>query len=221
MKTPLIFILGTALFGAACGTSASDSDTNLDSNRAVTVTVPPAAQPAPAAREVVVPEGTLLQLRLTTAVASDTTHVEDAVSAELAEPITVGGRIAMPAGSMVSGVVNAVDGAGRVKGRARIVLGFTSMNVGAARYDMRSEPIAQVAAATKGEDATKIGVGAGVGAAVGGILGGKKGAAEGAAVGGGAGTGLVLATKGSEVRLEKGTIMSTRLTAPMTVRAAR
>jgi len=56
---------------------------------------------------------------------------------------------------------------------------------------------------------------------IGGILGGKSGAATGAAVGGGAGTGVVLATKGKEVRLGPGTDVTTRLTAPVTVRVSR
>jgi hypothetical protein len=83
---------------------------------------------------------------------------------------------------------------------------------------MTAERFSRQASATKSEDATKIGIGAGAGAVIGGLLGGKKGAAEGAAVGGGAGTGLVLATKGEEVRFPSGTDVSIRLAAPLTVR---
>ena len=64
----------------------------------------------------------------------------------------------------------------------------------------------------------KIGIGADAGAVIGGLLGGKDGAAKGAAVGGGAGTGVVLATKGQEMRLGPGADVSTKLTAPLTVR---
>jgi len=53
---------------------------------------------------------------------------------------------------------------------------------------------------------------------VGGILGGGDGAAKGAAIGGAGGTGVVLATKGKEVRLGPGAAITTRLTAPLTVR---
>ena len=53
---------------------------------------------------------------------------------------------------------------------------------------------------------------------LGGLLGGKSGAAKGAAIGGGAGTGVVLATKGQEVRLGPGADATTTLTAPLTVR---
>ena len=78
-----------------------------------------------------------------------------------------------------------------------------------------------MAPATKGEDATKIGIGAGAGAVIGGIVGGKDGAAKGAVIGGGAGTGVVLATKGEEIRLGPGADVTTRLTAPLTVRVRR
>jgi hypothetical protein len=221
MKTLLILMLGTAFLGAGCGASASDADTRLDAGSTTAKPRPAAAKSAPVVRELTVPEGTLLHLKLTTSVASDTTRVEDPIGAELSQAIMIGGRTAVPAGSKVSGVVTAADGAGRVKGRARLVLGFTSVNIGGTRYDMKAEPVSQLADATKGEDATKVGVGAGAGAAIGAILGGKKGAAEGAAVGGGAGTGVVLATKGNEVRFAAGTDVSTRLTAPLTVRAGR
>ncbi|HWN86596.1 MAG TPA: hypothetical protein VNN99_15640, partial [Vicinamibacterales bacterium] len=63
-----------------------------------------------------------------------------------------------------------------------------------------------------------IGIGAGIGAVVGAIAGGGDGAAKGAAIGGAGGTGVVLATKGKEVRLGAGANVSTRLTAPLTVR---
>ena len=52
---------------------------------------------------------------------------------------------------------------------------------------MQAAPLSRLAPATKGEDATKIGVGAGAGAVIGGLLGGKDGARKGAVVGGGAG----------------------------------
>ena len=74
------------------------------------------------------------------------------------------------------------------------------------------------AEATKGEDAPKIAIGAGAGAAVGALLGGGSGAAKGAAIGGAGGTGLVLATRGEEVRLESGASVTTTLTAPLTIR---
>ena len=90
---------------------------------------------------------------------------------------------------------------GRVKGRARVAYRFNSLNHGGERYDITTAPLSHQAEATKGEDATKIAVGAGAGAAIGAMLGGGDGAAKGAAIGGAGGTGVVLATRGEEVRL--------------------
>lgn len=234
MKRLLIVTLGAALLTAACSTSTSDVDTPPDSTAAASTNstaglaaaasetrrpTAAAAKPrGPSFREVTIPAGTALVLRLTTAVASDTSRVEDSVNAELTEPVRIDGREVLPAGANVRGVVTDADESGRVKGRARVAFEFTSLDTGGARYDMRTEPFSRLASATKGEDAAKIGIGAGAGAVIGGILGGKKGAAEGAAVGGGAGTGVVLATRGQEVRLAPGANVSTQLRAPLTVR---
>ncbi len=169
-------------------------------------------------RYLTIPSGTVLRLSLSTPVASDTSEVADAVAAELTNAVMVGGQTALPSGALVAGVVRAVDPSGRVKGRARLALDFTSVTSAGQRYAMSAERFSRQASATKGEDATKIGIGAGAGAVVGGLLGGKKGAAQGAAVGGGAGTGLVLATRGEEVRLASGMDVSVQLAAPLTVR---
>ena len=214
MRPPLarlILAAGAAALVAACGTSAADGE-------AVPSAIVGRAAPV---RDVTIPSGTLLQLTLNTSVASDTSQVEDAVAAELTNAVMVGGRTALPSGALVAGVVRSVDSSGRVKGRARLALDFTSVTSGGRRYAMSAEHFSRQASATKGEDAAKIGIGAGAGAVIGGLLGGKKGAAEGAAVGGGAGTGLVLATKGEEVRLASGTDVSIPLAAPLTVRVSR
>jgi hypothetical protein len=227
MKRLLILTLGAALAVGACGTTASDAtDTSLNPENGAAAGAaaapPPVAQAAvpagPVYRDVTIPAGTTLSLALTSSVASDTSAVEDAVTAELTRPITIDGRDVLPAGTRLAGVVTEVDGSGRVKGRAMIAFRFTSLRAGDEQYDVQAAPLSHLAPATKGEDATKIGIGAGAGAVIGGILGGKEGAAKGAVVGGGAGTGVVLATKGQEVRLGPGADVTTQLTAPLTVR---
>ncbi|HMS81649.1 MAG TPA: hypothetical protein PKC20_19425, partial [Burkholderiaceae bacterium] len=70
----------------------------------------------------------------------------------------------------------------------------------------------------KKNDAAKVGIGAGAGALVGAIAGGKKGALVGGAVGAGAGTGVVLVTRGDEVTLGAGTVVTTTLREPLVVR---
>ena len=226
MKRLLILTLGTALTASACGTAASDAtDTSLTvengaaaasaSKPAVATTTAPAR---PVYRDVTLPAGTTLPLSLTSSMASDTSAVEDAVTAELTRAVSIDGREVLPAGTTLAGTVTEVDDSGRVKGRAMIAFRFTSLQTGGEQYDLQTAALSHVAPATKGEDATKIGIGAGAGAAIGGLLGGKDGAAKGAAIGGGAGTGVVLATKGKEMRLAPGADVTSQLSAPLTIR---
>jgi len=209
--------LVAALAAAACGTTASDAtDSSVNSeNRAGAAATAPAG---PVYRDVTIPAGTTLPLSLMSSIASDTSALEDAVTAELTRPITIDGREVLPAGARLDGSVTEVDDSGRVKGRAMIAFRFTSLSTGDTQYDVQATTLSRQAPATKGEDATKIGIGAGAGAIIGGLLGGGDGAVKGAVVGGGAGTGVVLATKGQEVRLGPGADVTTELTAPLTVR---
>lgn len=174
----------------------------------------------PAYREVTIPAGTLLPLVLESRVASDSSRVEDAVSARLRRSIVISGATVVPAGSSVGGSVVDVRRSGKVKGRARVAMRFTNLRTpdGDETYAIRTGVISRQAPGTKRKDAAKIAIPAAGGAIIGGIAGGKKGAAIGSAVGGGAGTAVVLTTRGKEVRLGPGAAISARLVQPLTVR---
>jgi hypothetical protein len=174
--------------------------------------------PRPAFREVTIPSGTLLPIVLDTAVASDTSKVEDAVRAHLQRPVSVGGTQVLPQGTDLAGVVVAAERPGKVKGRARVAFRLTSLRLEDERVDVRTSIVSRRAPATKKQDAAKIGIPAAGGAVVGAIIGGKKGAAIGGAAGGGAGTAVVLSTRGREIRVPEGSTFSVRLLEPITVR---
>jgi hypothetical protein len=231
MTRLLALTLAMALAASACGTAASDTtdaapiaeNGNATAGGNDNATVAGSTNRAPAAprvtyRDVTLPAGTTLPLSLTSSIESDTSALEDPVTAELTRAITVDGREVLPAGAQLAGHVTGVDDAGHVKGRASIAFRFTSLRTGGERYDVRTAPLSHLAPATKSEDATKIGIGAGAGAIIGGILGGGDGAAKGAAIGGGAGTGVVLATRGKEMRLGPGADVTSQLSAPLTIR---
>ena len=201
--------------GGAPGEAAA---TAASAPRAEARPAAPARRPEPTHRELTLPEGTALRLELQSAVASDTSGVEDAVRATLRQPVSIDGQTVLPEGTELAGVVTSVERAGRVKGRASVAYRFSSLTYDGERYEIGTAQIAHEAEATKSEDATKIAIGAGAGAAIGALLGGGDGAAKGAAIGGAGGTGAVLATRGKEVRLGPGADVSTRLTAPLTVR---
>ena len=171
-------------------------------------------------REVTIPAGTILKVNLNTAVGSDTSRVEDPVRGTLRSPVTIRGVQALPAGTALSGQVVDAARSAKVKGRARIAFRFNRLNPPGPDDGMtiRTGTIARTAPGTKKQDAAKIGAGAVGGAIVGGIVGGGDGAAKGAAIGGAGGTGVVLATRGKEVRLGAGTPLSVRLTQAITVR---
>lgn len=205
---------------AACGSSTTDNAAVGTTTEEGTSTSAAAEEKPglPTYREVTIPSGTSLRLELKSAVSSDASQVEDTIRASLRQAVAVDGKPVLPTGTELVGTVTDVARSGRVKGRARVAYRFSSLRHDSERYDIATAPISHQARATKGKDATKIGIGAGVGAAVGGLLGGGGGAAKGAAIGGAAGTGAVLATRGEEVRLGPGADVNTRLTAPLTVR---
>jgi hypothetical protein len=217
----VLAVFVTAALSAACGSNRAAADSAApaaDEGAAAAVKKAAAAVGIPTYREITLPAGTTLPLDLKTAVGSDTSQLEDSVRATLRRAITVQGTQVLPAGTEVVGSVTQAERSGRVKGRASVAFRFTALQHDGERYDIRTASIARLAEATKGADAKKIAIGAGAGAALGAILGGGDGAAKGAAIGGAGGTGVVLATRGKEVRLGPGADVNTKLTAPLTVR---
>jgi hypothetical protein len=183
----------------------------------------PVTPAAPAVRRVVrqitIPAGTVLRVRVDRGFGSDVSRVEDPVSATLARPIVVDGRTVLREGSLVSGYVSQATRPGKVKGRGRVAVKFTRITpTGHERhYAMQTRPWVGIAPATKKKDAMTIGLPAAGGAVVGGVVAGKKGAGIGALAGGGAGTAAVLATRGEDVRVGRGAVLAVRLTAPLTM----
>jgi hypothetical protein len=184
---------------------------------------PPAPEPSSveaSSREMTIPAGTWLSVTLDTAVGSDISRVEEAVTAHLTRPIRVHGQTVLEEGSRLGGVVTDATRSAKVKGRAHVAVRFETVTPrgGDQRYAMRTASVGRTAAATKQKDALEIGAPAAGGAIIGALVGGKKGALVGGAVGGGAGTAVVLSTRGKEVHLAKGTAVSVKLTSPLTVR---
>jgi hypothetical protein len=170
-------------------------------------------------REVTIPAGTVLRLRVNRGFGSDISRVEDSIPATLTRPVVIGGRTVLPAGSRASGYVSEATRPGKVKGRGRVAVRFTQITIPQERetYRMRTRSWVAVAPATKKKDALTIALPAAGGAALGAVIGGKKGAGIGAAAGGGAGTATVLSTRGKDVRIGSGATLAVRLASPLTV----
>ncbi len=170
-------------------------------------------------RQVTIPAGTVLRLRVDRGFGSDISRIEDPVSATLARPIVVGGHTVLREGSLASGYVSQATRPGKVKGRGRVAVRFTRIKPAGrdAHYAMQTRSWVGIAPATKKKDALTIGLPAAGGAVVGGAIGGKKGAGIGALAGGGAGTAAVLTTRGKDVHVSRGALLAVRLTAPLTI----
>ena len=118
----------------------------------------PAKEPVITTMPMDVPSGTDLVLTLETAVSSETAKADQPVRAKVAKPVVVAGMEVIPAGATVTGAVVSAERSGRVKGRASVALRFNEVIVMNTPYRITTERISRLADATKGEDATKIGI---------------------------------------------------------------
>ena len=164
------------------------------------------------------PVGTELDVRLSQRLSSDTAQIEDRFEATTLVDVRQNGRVIIPAGSVVRGVVTDVDDAGRLERKGKLSLSFDQIRVNARAYPIRGTVTQAIEAGGYKEDAEKIGAGAAVGAIIGGILGGVKGAITGILIGGG---GTIAATEGKEVDLPAGTVLRVRVDSPLDIGSAR
>ena len=117
---------------AAASTTAAapDAATSIAPGAVMT---PGAANAAPAQAEpdakktYTVPAGTKVLLQLRSSVNTKSAKPGDGVYLASAFPVVVGNRVMIPAGVYVQGVVDRVERAGHVKGRAQLDMHFTSI----------------------------------------------------------------------------------------------
>jgi hypothetical protein len=165
-----------------------------------------------------VPSGTEIDVRLQNTLNSGTAMVEDRFEATTLVDLNVNGRVAIPAGSVMRGVVTAVEPGTRTNRTSRLTVSFDQVTVNGRAYPMRGT----VTQAIEGEgikgEAARTGAGAVVGGVLGAVLGGVKGAVLGAVIGGG---GTIAATEGKEVDLPQGTVLRVRVDAPIQLSTGR
>jgi len=190
---------------------------------------------------ITIPAGTKIPLLLKQAISTKNARDGDAVYAETAFPFVVDDRIIIPAGSYIQGKIAHVERGGRVKGRAEILMHFTSMiypsgytvmlpgsvenTPGADSNSVKdSEGTIQQDKDTgkKIEQGAKAGVyGASGGALAGGLSSGLNGARVGAAAGAAIGVAWAMMKRGSDVKLDVGTSIEMEIQRPISVDASR
>ncbi len=88
---------------------------------------PAVAAAAPAAHTYTVPAGTKVLLQLRNSINTKSAKAGDGVYLASTFPVVVGNRVMIPVGVYVQGVVDRVQRAGRVKGKAELDMHFTSI----------------------------------------------------------------------------------------------
>jgi hypothetical protein len=160
----------------------------------------------PTSGSAALPEGTEFAVRLEQGVSSATARREDRVDASVAESVRVDGRVVIPAGATIRGIVTNVEPARRPSNGGRLEITFDQVELtNGRRADIRSRV---VSIDEGGFSKKRAGIGAALGGILGGLLDGKQGALIGVLVGGG---GAVVGSKGSDVELPAGTVVNVRV----------
>jgi hypothetical protein len=185
-------------------------------------TPPPQEQPAPAPppkpQPIVVPAGTVLTVKTGQALSSKTSQEGQTFLATLAQPISVGGKRALPTGATVSGRVVTAKAKGKIKGEGQLAVELTSLSVKGHTYQIQTNTLDSTIKGKGKRTAATTAGGAAGGALIGGLAGGGKGAGIGALVGAGAGLVGGAVTGNKQIELPAETALSFTLAAPLTLR---
>jgi len=188
------------------------------------------AAPAEASK-ILVPGGTKMSLVLHNAISTRNAKPGDPVYLESVFPIIVGDRIAIPAGSYVSGEILEAKRPGRVKGRGEVLIRLNKLILpNGYVVDMNAAPTGAGTggneevdgegkikgdtdkAADVGTVLTTTTMGTGVGAGLGGLAGNAgRGAGIGTLAGAAAGLTAILLSRGPELVMPRGTTLDIEL----------
>jgi type IV secretory pathway VirB10-like protein len=184
-----------------------------------------------------IPAGTRIPLSLKQAISTKTAKTGDPVYAETAFPFVVNDRIVIPAGTYIQGKIERAQRGGHVKGRAEVLIHFTSMiypngytvmlggsienTPGAEKTSMKDSEGTIRQDSETGRKVKSAAEGAGTGAVIGAVTNGGKGAGIGAGIGGVAGLAIGMLSRGADVTLPRGTSIEMEIQRDVTVDASR
>jgi hypothetical protein len=193
----------------------------------------------PATPGITIPAGTKVPIALRNTISTKSSHEGDPVYAQTTFPVVVNDHIVIPAGTYMQGRINSIKPAGRVKGRAEVLMHFTTLiypsgytvvlpgsleNAPAVDKAKVKDKEGTIGAdSDKGSKAATVAVPAAEGGALaGGLATGSRG---GALAGAGAGVAVgmlgVMLSHGSEVKLTPGMTFEVVLQRDVRVDATR
>jgi len=200
-----------------------------------------AAAETPDPNATIIPAGTKIPLVLKQAISTKNAKEGDAVYAETSFPFVVNDRMLIPAGTYIQGKISRVEHPGRMKGRAALLLHFTSMIYPSGYTVMLPGSVENTPGADdKGvkdkegtiqadkdtgkriEDAAKGGAVGGTVGSLGGLAaGGLNGARYGGLAGLAGGVAWALLKHGPDVKLDVGTSLEMEIQRAIPVDASR
>jgi Bacterial conjugation TrbI-like protein len=224
MRTFLIIILLSIVASAQTNSGPAQSG-------------PTTAAKPQSADQLIIPAGTKVPLSLKHAISTRQSREGDAVYAETTFPVVANDRVLIPAGTYVQGRINHIQPAGRIKGRAEVLIHFTSMIYPSGYTVMLPGAVENAPGVDKtgikddegtiradGQKAQKIGevaTSGATGAVIGAAADGAKGALIGGGIGGAVGTAIALLSRGNEVKMDAGTTLEMVIQREVSVDAAR
>ena len=177
----------------------------------------PPPPPKPVVKQVTLPAGTTIPIRITETLDSKTAQANDVFHGSLAGDLGTQGVIAIPHGAEVVGRVVDAHEAAHFKGAAMLSLELTQLVTRGQKLTLVTEAYTKEGAARGKNTAEKAGGGAVLGAVIGALAGGGKGAAIGGLAGAGAGTAANGVTRGQQVVIPTETLINFQLQSPITV----
>jgi len=169
---------------------------------------PKATSHEPAApKGITLAAGTPLDIAVNTAITTEHAQAGDAWQGVVKENVIVGNIVVIPAGSVVQGVINASQPAAKGT-RASLTLAVKSITVNGTEHPVHASAESIVAGSTRARNVGAVAGGAAAGALIGSAIGGGKGAVIGGLLGAGAGTAGAAASKGYQVTVKEGAVIT-------------
>jgi len=174
-----------------------------------------------AQRNIMVPAGTRVLIRMVDSVDSSKQQVGYRFTANLETNLEVDDVVVAPRGTTLYGRLADAQEAGRMSGGAVLTLELTDIVINGSAYPLLTSTY-EIRSEGKGKKtAGRIFGGAGLGALIGGIAGGGTGAAIGVAAGAATGTVVSASTKGKQVSVPSEALLEFRIEQPTSLPRAR
>jgi len=172
----------------------------------------PGGNPVIVPADVKIPAGTTLSIRINQHLSVKSSQAGDRFDGEMAEPVVSdNGRVIVPKGTPVGGVVAASHKRGHFKGASILQLRLTSMTLNGTRYPLETSSLTRTKKGKGKRSAAFIGGGSGLGMLIGGIATGGTGLLIGGLAGAGAGTAAAGLTGNRDIDIPSESIVRFRL----------